>query len=93
MNRDIEAALWAYLRENCLPRSSEVAGDDAENLFETGVIDSAGLISFVCFIEEEFNMTIPDEDLLPEHFMSISSIAAYLRSRQKHPLVLTSKEN
>jgi len=67
--------------------------DDAENLFETGVIDSAGLISFVCFIEEEFDMTIPDEDLLPEHFMSISSIAAYVRLKQKHSLVLTSQEN
>lgn len=77
---DIEASLWAYLRENHLPANAITYADD-ENLFDTGIIDSAGLISFISFIEEEYGISIPDEDLLPEHFSSVSVIAAYIRKR------------
>lgn len=80
---EIEATLRKYIREQCLPRSDAAQFADERNLFESGVLDSAGLISFIGFIEVEFDMKIPDEDLVPAHFMSIASIAAYVRSRQK----------
>lgn len=82
MNYDIEAALRTHIREVYLPAGSTVHLDDAENLFESGIMDSAGLISFVGVIERDYNLSIPDEDLLPEHFQSIGAIAAYIRSRQ-----------
>lgn len=77
----IEEKLWGFLIENCLPLDIEVNLDDEESLFDAGILDSAALISFICFIEEEFSMTIPDEDLLPENFTSIVSIASYIRGK------------
>ena len=77
----IEAKLSAYICEVCLPTNSKAGPGYDENLFEAGIVDSAGLISFVCFIEKEFELTIPDEDLLPDNFVSIRSIADYIRSR------------
>ena len=79
----IEEALAAYLREECLPRNSRVAITYAQNLFETGIVDSAGLISFIGFVEAKFGLSIPDEDLLPENFVSLSAIATYIRSHQQ----------
>jgi acyl carrier protein len=83
MNREIETVLWAYIHEQCLPRGSAVEFADTKNLFESGILDSAGLISFVGFIERKFNLEIPDEDLIPVHFVSIASIAEYIRSKQQ----------
>ncbi len=80
MDRLIETTLWNYLRENCLPQNCEVVYTDDENLFDAGILDSAGIISFVCFIEEGFRLKIPDEDLRPEYFTSVASIAAYIRA-------------
>jgi len=80
---EVEEKLAAYLREECLPRNSPVLLDHQQNLFDTGIVDSAGLISFIAYMEREFGLTIPDEDLLPRNFMSISAIAAYIRSHQK----------
>lgn len=82
MNREIEARLHAVLRENCLPGGTGVRPGDAENLFDAGILDSAALLFFVGVIEEDFGLTIPDEDLLPEHFSSIAAIAAYVRARK-----------
>jgi acyl carrier protein len=79
-HRAIEATLIAYIREQCLSRNGQVELDDETNLFEAGIVDSAGLLSFICFIEEEYGLTVPDEDLLPENFVTIARIAGYIRA-------------
>ncbi|NIO16402.1 MAG: acyl carrier protein [Deltaproteobacteria bacterium] len=81
MTKDIEAILWTYIRENYLPRGIDTAFNDDENLFDKGIIDSAGLISFVIHVEQRFGLTIPDEDLLPENFSTVRDIADYIRQR------------
>ena len=89
MNREIEIKLWDYLQKNFLPHNpyipdtDDLVYDDDGNLFDMGIIDSVGLISCIVFIEEEFHLKIPDEDLLPENFSSIRKIADYIRSKTK----------
>ena len=79
----IEGKLEEYIRQECLPTNNKAGPGYDENLFDAGIVDSAGLISFICYIEEEFTITIPDEDLLPKYFVSINSIANYIRSHQQ----------
>ena len=78
-----ERILLTYIQEVCLPHKSNVSLSFDGNLFETGIVDSAGLISFICFIEKEFGITIPDQDLLPANFVSITSIANYIRAHNQ----------
>jgi acyl carrier protein len=47
---------------------------------ETG-FDSIALMEFILRLEEEFNISIPDEDLDPDVFGSISTIVAYVLHR------------
>jgi acyl carrier protein len=82
-NGNIETTLAAYIQEECLSRSSRVELDYGLNLFDAGIVDSAGLISYIGFIEKTFGINIPDEDLLPENFVSINAIADYVRVHQK----------
>ena len=79
----IEEILEAYIRDECLPRNNGVSLDREMNLFDAGIVDSAGLITFIGFMEREFGLTIPDEDLLPRNFVSVSAIAEYIRRRQR----------
>jgi acyl carrier protein len=51
-------------------------------LIEGQVIDSLDLLTLISALEEEFDFEIPDEDLLPDNFSSISQMAAYVQSRQ-----------
>ena len=50
-------------------------GDD-EPLIESGIIDSMGIMTLLAFVEEKFSIQIPSDDLMPENFASIASIAA-----------------
>ncbi len=83
VDHEIEAALIAWIREECLPKNGRVQLDGDDNLFDRGIVDSAGLISFIGFVEREFALTIPDEDLLPQNFATVNAIAEYIRTHQK----------
>jgi acyl carrier protein len=79
---EIEATLWIYIRDNYLPRHEQAGIGADENLFNCGILDSAGLIAFVVYLEKKFNLKIPDEDLLPENFSSLGSITGYIIRKQ-----------
>ena len=59
----------------------EVAPDDLP-LIETGVVDSLGIFRIVSFVEQEFGVDINDEELAPEHFGTIASIARLVESKR-----------
>lgn len=82
---DIERLLIEHVRENYLPRGTEVRIDPEVNLFDTGILDSAAVLSVILFIETEFGLTIPDEDLLPENISSVAAATRYITMRLNGP--------
>ena len=52
--------------------------DPEESLFESGVLDSFALPDMVSGLEKEFKMKVPDSDLNPRKFDSLSRIADYV---------------
>jgi acyl carrier protein len=57
--------------------------DRDESLFESGFLDSFALVDLVSGLEKEFGIKIPDADLIPQRFDSISRIERYLASSLK----------
>ena len=57
--------------------------DDQISFLDSGIVDSMGILEIVNFISEEFQVTVADEDLLPENLDSIDNISNYLSSRLK----------
>ena len=60
---------------------NKVTGDDEESLFESGVLDSFALPDVLSELEKAFSIKIPDSDLNPRKFDSISRIEIYIESR------------
>ena len=77
----VKQSLQRYINQELLSdrRSAQVGDDD--NLLGSGVVDSVGLMSLVLFIETEFGVEVPPEDITIEHFLSINTIDAYLQQR------------
>lgn len=51
-------------------------------LLGNGILDSLGILEVVAFVEREFEITVADEELVPESFESISSIARFVEAKQ-----------
>ena len=76
--REVAERIRTFVAQS-FPRARN-AGDD-EGLLENGFIDSLGILQVVAFLENEFQITLTDEELLPENFNSISSIASFTESK------------
>jgi acyl carrier protein len=55
--------------------------DPDESLFDSGFLDSFALTDLVAELEREFGIKIPDADLNPRKFESITRIQSYIESR------------
>jgi len=53
---------------------------DEDNIIVAGIVDSLGIMHLISFLEENFSVNVPDEDILPENFESIDSIVRYIQS-------------
>jgi acyl carrier protein len=52
-----------------------------DDLLESGIVDSLGILDLVAFIEQEFAIQVSDEDLLPENFNTVDRLTAFVLSR------------
>ncbi len=64
-------------------RNSQPPADD-DPLIESGIIDSMGVMSLLAFLEKEFSIEIPGDDLIPENFATITAIAALVERQKAH---------
>ena len=71
----ITSALRAVTKNDPVP-------DADESLFESGYLDSFALPDLVSELEKQFAIKIPDSDLNPRKFESVSRIEAYIRSQK-----------
>lgn len=55
---------------------------DADELLESGIVDSLGVLDLVAFLESEFGFQVSDDELLPQNFRSIESMVRFAEQRQ-----------
>ena len=53
-----------------------------EPLLGSGIVDSLGIMRLVSYIEEEFGVVVPEEELVPDHFQTVSRLAAFVERLQ-----------
>ncbi len=55
---------------------------ESTSLLSTDIIDSLGMLKLISVIEEEFEIEIDDEDVVPENWETISAIALFVESKR-----------
>ena len=73
-------AIRDFVIENFLFGEANGLKDDTSFL-EEGIIDSTGILELVTFLEDEFSITVEDEELIPENLDSIGNVANFLERK------------
>lgn len=68
-----------YIIKSTLSNVDDIADDTL--IFETGLLDSMGLLFLIEFLKEEFRVETEDEELVVENFESINSIVAFVERK------------
>jgi acyl carrier protein len=50
----------------------------SDDLLSAGILDSLGVLQLVSFVEEQFGIQVPDEDVVMENFQSVDALSTYL---------------
>ena len=75
-----KSKIRAFIIENFLFGNDNGLKDETSFL-EEGIIDSTGVLELVNFLEEDFDITIEDEELIPENLDSIDNVTSYLEKK------------
>ncbi len=70
-----------FLRENFIAARSLKEIKTDESLLDSGIIDSTGILELIMFLEDKFNITIEDEELMPENLDTIQNLVSFLSSK------------
>jgi acyl carrier protein len=82
---DIEATIERLIRDiGRIPPSDIDFSRDAE-LFDSGYIESLGIIELTSSVESFFHITLTEEDLFDARFATIRGIAEIIVARCKEP--------
>lgn len=54
-----------------------------DNLIDKGLLDSLAILRVVSFCEEQFGVTIPDTEVLPDNMESVQAIAGLVERVRK----------
>jgi len=59
------------------------AGDlkNETSLLDEGIIDSTGILELVAYLEEQFDIRIEDEEMIPENLDSIDHISEFIKRK------------
>lgn len=79
-DQEIKNKIRDFIVENFLFGSADELNDDSSFL-DGGIIDSTGVLELVEFLEEDFSISIDDEELIPENLDSINNVAAFLKTK------------
>jgi len=52
-------------------------------LQEQKVVDSVGMVELISFVEETFGIEVPEEEISPANFGTISRLVSYVEGKQK----------
>jgi len=70
-----------FIFDNFLFDAAEEDLGNDDSFLEQGVIDSTGVLEFVEWLEETFDFSVDDEELIPENLDSVNNLAAFIAKK------------
>lgn len=70
-----------FIHKELLGGDSEIEIMPEDDLLNSGLIDSLGIVRLISFLESEFGLKIPPQDMVIENFMSVEAICVYIKNK------------
>ena len=77
----VEDKVRSYILENYLFTEDQSELNNDDSFLDKGIIDSTGILEVIFFLEEEFGISVEDEEMIPENLDSVNNIVKYINSK------------
>jgi acyl carrier protein len=77
-----ETAIERFIVDELLLGDSNTRIDPDESLISRGVLDSLALLRLIAFIEEQFGVTVNDDEVIPDNFETVNEIKSFIDKKK-----------
>ena len=77
---NMKEKIRSYIIDNFLLGDDEGL-EDQTSFLDAGIVDSTGILELVDFIDDEFDIKISDDEIVPENLDSINNIIGFLERK------------
>ena len=78
---EVKESIRNYIKSELVNNKDHRELSDSDQLIESGVIDSLGMMKLIGFLEDNHSVQIDDMELVPENFSSIDAIASLVEKK------------
>lgn len=78
----VEQKIRDYVLENYLFTDDQSALSNDDSFMEKGIIDSTGIMEVIFFMEDEFGISVEDEEMVPENLDSVNNLVAFIERKR-----------
>ena len=77
----IEQEIRQFIIDNFLFGEPESQLSNDDSLLDQGIIDSMGVLELVTFLEDKYEIEIPDDELVPANLDSINRLVQFVQRK------------
>lgn len=75
---EVQETVRKFIVENFLFGDESAAPKPDQQLVQSGLVDSTGILEIVTFLESKFGVQTADDELAAENFGSVATIASFV---------------
>lgn len=80
---DIQAKLKDYLLMELAADLGIETLSEEDDLLEQGIIDSMGIMNVIAFMEENFEIAVEDQEIVPDNFQTIKNMEQFIGQKRQ----------
>jgi len=73
--------LRQFITDSFLIGDDQVVFSDADSFMKNGIIDSTGVLELTAHLEEKYNVTPTDDEMLPTNLDSIDNLVNFIQRK------------
>ncbi len=77
----IEQKIATYISQNILFSRNGYPYPCDASFLENGIVDSTNILELIMFVEENYKITVEDNEIVPDNFDSVTKMASYVQSK------------
>lgn len=77
----VEQNIKNFIIENFIIDGNIDQLNNDQSFLESGIIDSTGILELVSFIEEHYDITIEDEELIPDNLDTVNNVVKFINKK------------
>ncbi len=78
---ELKESIRNYIQTELVNSQEHSTISDSDQLIESGIIDSLGIMKLIGFLEDNLSVQVDDMELVPENFSSIDAITSLVEKK------------